>query len=226
MVSGKCAKPEDTDIKLVVKYTHEKLNPKHILDRSFDQLAFNQLIAGELELASRPGVSSLEKEDRINITKTICYHKQYLADDDLRTGYDNVLKKVEQGATSWGENLGGQLSDFYDYRANVILKTKLQHKEMPPRGDKHRAESGESTSSNSSSTDNYTFEDLERNKPVFCMEYNKLKCQHSNTHEGQFGGRKCLKWHICRRCRCFGEIRHHPEEDQNCPRRISQGNQA
>ena len=50
LVSGKCAKPEESDIKLVIKYPHEKLDAKHIKDRKFDNLEFNILVAGELKI--------------------------------------------------------------------------------------------------------------------------------------------------------------------------------
>ena len=62
------------------------------------------------------------------------------------------------------------------------------------------------------------FEDLERNKPVFCMEFNH-NCNFQDSHEGNFGGKKCIKWHIYRRCRRFGELRNHAEEDPTCPHR-------
>ena len=46
LVSGRCARPDETDIKVVVKFAHEKLDPRHTQDRSFDKLTFNLLIAG------------------------------------------------------------------------------------------------------------------------------------------------------------------------------------
>ena len=60
-------------------------------------------MAGELELALQEGRSIMEEERkaRLNIAKTICYHKQYLSDRDLRIGYDSILKKVEQGREKW-----------------------------------------------------------------------------------------------------------------------------
>ena len=62
-------------------------------------------------------------------------------------------------------------------------------------------------------------ENLERNKPMFCMEYNQNKCEHQSSHEGHFRGKKVIKWHICRRCRRFNEILYHPECEASCPRR-------
>ena len=104
-VSGKCTKPDESDIKVVVKNAHEKLDTRHVKDRKFDSLEFNVLIARELELISLPNVSPAERSARIEIAKTLCYHKKYLGDEDLREGYDNILKRVEQGKLSWNENL-------------------------------------------------------------------------------------------------------------------------
>ena len=207
----------------MVKYAHEKLDVRHSQERNFDKLNFNLLIAGELELASRDGVMDEERLACLNIAKTICYHKQYLNDHDLRTGYDNVLKKVEQGVKTWTDGLEHDLHEIYDYRATVLMREKLQNKDED-RNDRKKNESSNSFSSNQSSASTqgggqgYNFEDMDKNKPVFCMEYNKNRCTHEDTHEGHFGGRKCLKWHICR-CRRFGEIRHHPEDDEKCQRK-------
>ena len=83
LVSGKCVKPDEMDIKVVVKYAHEKLDPKYIQDQTFDSLPFNLLVAGELELASCPEITLEERLSRLKIAKVICYHKQYLTDADL-----------------------------------------------------------------------------------------------------------------------------------------------
>ena len=53
LISGKCTKPDESDIKLVVQYAHEKLDSKHSKDLKFDALDFNLLIAGELEIANQ-----------------------------------------------------------------------------------------------------------------------------------------------------------------------------
>ena len=74
---------------------------------------------------------------RIEIAKTMAYHKQYLGDDDLRSGYDTVLKKVEQGVSTWDVSMGEDLHKLYDYRANVLLREKLAGGDKKPKsGDK------------------------------------------------------------------------------------------
>ena len=121
LVSGKCSKPDDSDIKLVVKYTHETLDPKHIQQREFDALEFNFLIAGELELISMGGLTDKERSARIKVAKMMCYHKKYLDDQSLREGYDSIMKQIKQGKLKWEDSIGQKLHDHLDYRANVIL---------------------------------------------------------------------------------------------------------
>ena len=126
LVSGKCTKPDESDIKQVVKYAHEKLDSRHVQDRVFDNLPFNMLVAGELEIVMLRTTPPEEREACIQIAKTVCYHKEYLGDEDLRNGYDAILKRVEQGNEVWGAHLGEELHKHYDYRANVIVRNKLQ----------------------------------------------------------------------------------------------------
>ena len=123
LVSGKCTKPDEADIKKVVHFPHKKLDPRHtnIGDRHFDKLSFHLLVAGELEIAADADTGESEKQARINIAKTICYHWAYLKDEDLRDGYDQLQKSVEQGKNDWNDNLGEKLHEFYDYQANKLI---------------------------------------------------------------------------------------------------------
>ena len=118
--------PDDINIKVVVKYAHKKLDPKHVQDCRFDLLSFAQLVAGEFELISRPGVFQEERDAYISMAKTISYHKQYLGGHDLRNGNDHILKKVELNIEQWSANLGEQLHSFYHYRTISIMRERMQ----------------------------------------------------------------------------------------------------
>ena len=108
LISGKCANPDESDIQLAVKYPHERLDERHVMERVFDKLPFNLLVAGELENIVRLEEGA-EKGARLQIIKTICYHKNYLTDQDLRQGYDDTLKKVERGQEKWSMLLAEDL---------------------------------------------------------------------------------------------------------------------
>ena len=211
LVSGKCTKPDESDIKVVVKYAHEKLDVKHVQDWVFDRLPFHLLVAGELEIALLQ--NEPERSAGIQLAKTVCYHKQYLKDEDLRNGYDSILKRVEQGAMTWEDQLGEEPYKHYDYRTNVLLRERLHE----GAGKADRADRGDR--SIEVRNKEVIFEDMEKCKPVFCMEFNRGECTQSDLHKGSFSGKRCIKWHICRRCRRFSELCNHLEDAPNCPRK-------
>ena len=49
LVSGKCVKPDEADIKKVVKYPHGKFNSVHVKESMFEKLNFNHLVDEELK---------------------------------------------------------------------------------------------------------------------------------------------------------------------------------
>ena len=209
LVSGKCTKPDESDIKMVVKFAHEKLDPRHVQERVFDKLSFNLLVAGELELISLDSMSEIERKARINIAKTLCYHKKYLSDFDLRTGYDNILKQVEQGQLKWSDNLGDALHHHLDYRANVIFRDKMVT-------DKEKDEGFTKVEPKRRQA---VVPDEKIGKVIFCADYNAGTCTHPDNHEGRFSNRKVTKFHICKRCHKEGDYRSHREGDECCPRK-------
>lgn len=53
---------------------------------------------------------------------------------------------------------------------------------------------------------------------VYCLEYNKNKCEKDGSHEGKFGGKDCIKHHCCKSCLLTDkEKRSHPDGDETCP---------
>ena len=136
--SGKCTKPDEIDILKTVKFPHEKLDSRHMQIKIFDKLPFNLLIVGELETISS-NITQEEMIARVNIAKPICYHKLYLDDEDLRNGYDDIMKKVEHETLGWTDELPDKLHEHYIFRANVNLHKRVESKvdmENSVRGDR------------------------------------------------------------------------------------------
>ena len=205
LVSGRITKPDESDIKKQVKYAHEKLDPRHVKDRVFDKLDFPLLIAGELELASRPEISMEERVARVEIAKTLCYHKLYLNDEDLRTGYDSVLKTVEQGQEVWSSKLASNLNNHLEFRANVAWREKI---DKVTNGNKKK----DSVSDTSKSDLGSVSEEAEP-KLIYCMDFNKGICSNQKSHYGKWKGKKLMKWHVCKACLKNSEIKNHAEKD-------------
>ena len=211
LISGKCTKPNESDIQRVVKFAHEKLDARHTTasERVFDKLSFSLLIAGELEIASSANLDPQERIARINIAKTICYHKAYLKDAALRDGYDQLLKKIEQGTADWTQDLGEELHSYFDYQANKITREKIQNdakfETVTPKYTKPAA------------SNTMRIDKSETDRIIFCSMYNKGSCIHDDHHEGRFSNKSVTKWHICSKCLKNGDRRSHREIDEICP---------
>ena len=205
--SGKYTKPEEAGIQKVARFPHEQLDPRHTQEKDFEKLPFNLLLAGELELISDKTTPEVERAARIELAKTLCYHKLYLPDVELRDGYDQILKKVERGQQQWDPALGEHLHEFLNYRANLRLRekvaqttpengfTKVEHKKNQDR----RNDKNDST------------------RIIYCQDFNNKRCNQQDHHEGRFAGGKVIRWHICKKCLEHGEVRSHRSSDAECP---------
>ena len=218
LVSGKTTKPDESDIKKQVKYAHEKLDPRHTKDRIFEKLNFPLLVAGELELALQDGISNEERKSRTQIARTICYHKKYLTDDDLKTGYDTILKKIEHDETDWSADLGEELHRYYDYRANVLLRERTQINNFNTNSIKNKNVSTNSVTNKEEEEDPDTKQQAldETTRIIYCMDFNLGRCSHDKSHVGKWKGKKQMKWHVCRQCLKNGELKEHKENDETC----------
>ena len=191
----------------MVKSPHERLDPRHtgVNDRNFDKLTFNLLVAGELEIIDNPEIRTEERMARIKIAKTICYHKAYLKDEELRDGYDQILKTVEQGRNTWNDNLGDRLHEFYDYQANKIMRERMQQE----------GQQKETQLKNSNPIAKLEKQSMESEKVIYCAAYNRGVCTFNDHHEGRFSNKLVTKWHICSRCAKAGEKKSHREDQCN-----------
>ena len=211
LISGRCTKPDEVDIKRVVKYPHKKLDARHVpaISKVFDKLDSNLLIAGELEIASQPDLSTNERIARINIAKTMCYHRKYLDDAQIRDGYDQLLKKVEQGIQNWDNDLGEMLHEYFDYQANKMVREKVNIDNA------QKAKSSTIQTRNDKTDKSKNEETI-----IFCGLYNKGTCNYDDHHDGRFSNRPVVKWHICSKCLKKGERRSHREIDSACPNKL------
>ena len=212
MISGKCTKPDEADIKQVIKYAHEKLNSRHVAPsaKSFEKLNYNLLIAGELELAVQKDITQAERFARINIAKTLCYHRAYLNEKELIDGYEQTMKNIEQGNAKWEDNLEQQLHEYLNYKANLLLREKLQSNKGEQTKPSQKWETRPQTTKNDKTSN-------DTDKTIFCAAYNKGNCLFTDHHEGRFSNKAVTKWHICSKCYKQGERKSHREIDDDCP---------
>ena len=119
--SGITTKPDDSGIKKVVHFAHEKLDLVHVKNRVFCELPFRFLVAGELELLVQEDLKKDERMARLLFLKMLCYHREYLDIEDLRDQYDATLKTIERGLVTWSEfkELEKQMHSSLTFRATV-----------------------------------------------------------------------------------------------------------
>ena len=101
--SGKTTKPDESGIKRVVQYGHEKLNSVHMRSRIFSDLTFHFLVAGEIELILQETMGPQEKLARLHLLHMLCYHREYVDVEDLKDQYNVVMKCIETGQFSWAD---------------------------------------------------------------------------------------------------------------------------
>ena len=190
--SGILTNPDETGITKVVRYPHTKLDPVHVKDRSFNNLPFHFLVAGELELIlDQKLINSQEREARLHFLRIMSYHKQYLDIEDIRAQYVATLQVIEKGDATWTEykRLADQLHTNLTFRATV--KSRERENETVARLEKlvDNKDSKKGTKGEPVST-----------KTIYCSEYNKGSCAFDTHHEGVFNKRTVKKWHVCRKC--------------------------
>ena len=214
--SGRVAKPDEIDIKKVVRYAHQKLNPKYVKARVFDTLSFSELVAGELELATQTDAPPEERQVRTEIAKCLCYHKQYLQDDELRIGYDVTMKRVEHGLDQWSLKMVDEMHKFFEYRANVIAREALAKADNTSHG-KNSQKSVKENQSSATKLDQKGDDSNPDRSIVFCMDFNRNQCNQHKSHIGKWQGKQVMKYHVCRSCLRNNDVTNHSEMDPKCP---------
>ena len=208
--SGILNKPDECGIKKVVSYAHEKLSQVHVKSRFFSELPFHFLVAGEIELILDDSTKVDEKIARLNILKTLAYHKQYVEVEDLKDQYDVTLKEIEHDAADWADvnKLVNDLHTNLTFRATVRARERDEATvaKLEKLADK-KAQSAEFKNKNGEL------------KVFYCSDFNKGSCPFQDHHEGQFNKKPVFKWHIC--WTCFTKDgktkRFHREGDTDCP---------
>lgn len=196
----------------------QELCPQALLDDEYypesldlDQLTFDQLVAGELEICTLPDLSKAEKNTRLQILKLLAYFRNTLPQHTLLDVYKAVILKVEKGLFSWSPLLVSKVEKMLD---RAVGRSKVQ------KGGMEKIKSKEEISGSRETIDKKEVGLLtsQGDRVVYCLEYNKGKCNKGQTHEGKFAGKECIKHHICKACLTIDkEKRNHQEGDLSCP---------
>lgn len=196
--------------------------PQALLDDEYcteslqlENLSFELLVAGELEICTLPEISRKERNTRMQILKLLTYFRNTLPQNIIIEVYKAVILKVEKGLFTWSSQLAGKVEKILD-RAVSRNKTKGIEKTRAK-------EEGQNNNRNNLKEQNKREPGLhttQGDKIIYCLEFNKNKCSKEQSHEGKFAGKDVWKHHICRVCLITDkEKRAHPEGDEACPHR-------
>lgn len=178
-----------------------------------EELTFDQLVAGELEICTLPDIAKTEKQARLKILKLLAYFAQTLSQSSILEVYKAIILKVEKGLFVWSPELVQKAEHMLD-RA-VSKNNWKKEKEKVHEASEIRSEKVEKRAKKEIGIQLKNGE-----KVVYCLDFNKNKCDRDGSHEGKFGGKECIKHHICRAClNADKEKRFHAEVDEVCPQK-------
>lgn len=183
---------------------------------TLENLTFEQLVAGELEICTMRDVSKKEKFARLRILKLLAYFANILPQKTLIKVYKAVILKVEKGIFNWSAELVEKTENMLD---RAVSKIKISR-------DRDRIKVDRTLDKN------VTEKQKTRKEPglvaknvervVYCADFNKNRCDKENNHEGKFMGKDVIKVHMCHNCLTIDkEKRFHPEGDDKCPHKTA-----
>ena len=83
-------------------YAHTALDEALGGERDFNDLSFNLLVAGELEIISSQQISKKEMYSRLELLKQLGYKYEVMSLRDVLAQYASFVSKVEKGKFKWG----------------------------------------------------------------------------------------------------------------------------
>ena len=184
------------------QYAHSALQSEFVnIEVEFNSISFPKLVAGELEIITSSSVKSQEKQGRLNLLKSLAYHRASDADMSIVRGiYAAVLRRIELGQATWA-------SDFslFQHQVYVAKLAEIQR----AKATQPRRQAGKKSSE---------FRKKE-GRTYFCRPYQRNVCDFlESPHPGEIKGVEVQVHHICARCYLKDrEVLQHPETSSACP---------
>ena len=174
--SGLFARPGASRLVSDELYAHAALQDNLASVRDINNLSFNLLVAGELEIVLDKRTKDKERCTRLEVLKKLAYKHEFLSREEVINQYVNFINRVEKGKYRWGSK-----SDRQAFEQNLICSISIEAR----KSDKRKL-----------SKSNAKFE--ERKK--YCLDFNRGTCRFDKSHEGKINGQTYFKLHVCRKC--------------------------
>ena len=203
MRSGIYAKPGNTNIISEELFANSTLDDEIGGYKNLEQLSFNLLVAGELEIISDGRTPKYEKDKRLKILKMLAYKAEYLSRDEILRQYKNFIQRVERGVYRWGSK-----SDVRKFEQHLVYCISIENRQRERKSKVGR------------NFDSQKFNDKFSSRVKYCLEYNRGTCNFDGGHEGKINGQGVFKEHICKWCLVKeGKELKHAEKDCNQARK-------
>ena len=179
-------------------YTHVALEDAVVGEKSFNELMFNLLVAGELEIIGSGKISEKEKNTRVEVLKTLAYKVEFISMKDVLALYSGFLGKIEKGKFKWGSKAAMRV--FEQQLMYCVTVERNRKRKLEGRGNVRQKVTGGGKD--------------ERKK--YCLEFNRDTCNLNGPHEGTLNGNVVTKYHTCKRCLIEDGAEHsHSSKDCN-----------
>ena len=92
-------------------YAHTALDEAMGGEKEFQDLTFNLLVTGELEIVTSEHIGDKERNTRLQVLKKLAYSREFLPLPDILNQYACFISKIEKGKYRWGSKSAMALLD-------------------------------------------------------------------------------------------------------------------
>ncbi len=180
----------------------DELFGKHL---GFLELNFRLFAAGELEIITRPGISTIEQTGRLGLLKQLAYLNGYHDWKVVRNVYMAIVRKIEVGVLSWQSSFIGEIQ---------WMCTKLYAMGSMAGSSSNKQAGAVRAGRSEAKTKTEGF--------WWCRDFNREKgCSLGDPHVAQVYGKQVIVNHVCAKCWIEDKVKaQHAEESSACPKRV------
>ena len=209
IVSGMFARASGTRLVRQVLHAQAMIDQDELEkgdDIEFNEMSFNLLVAGEMEIVLS-NISPEEKYTRLEMLKRLAYKSQFLGIEACLKAYKGFLGKFERGKYRWGSQ-----EALREFEENLRFRAFTTYRVREEGWDREK----DNRRKHYQFTQGGGFRSAGRK--FYCLDFNKGKCLHTESHEGFFNKMPVVKTHMCKDCWEKDRAeRGHAENSSACP---------
>ena len=189
-----------SSVKNPQKWPHAYL-AQHFVSKNkkFEELSVAEFCAGYATILKKS--SRKKQKHRISHLEDLMYLATRYQWRSVLNYHAAVLVEIERGNASWGDS-------FETLKSTTLISNPItsQRNGTKINRDRQHENNDPSTSKESGS------------RVLFCRNFQRGTCSHTNDHQGWYDGRDQLLRHICANCWLVSKkMASHPEHSESCP---------